>query len=179
VRRSPRRQLAALYTSSLYFASLFAQDPVLFTQAKADAHKEYGAVVPRDEPAAPQPVIAMLSDLIIQESLCPAGQGGRSQKFCCYSPPGRQPAVTPAVFTHLVGSFWFTPRFLCLQAKADARAEYGAAVPRDGSLLHHLLRAHNKETGKPFSELQIMAQGNTFLLAGAAIEKSKGCIGIH
>lgn len=55
-----------------------------------------------------------------------------------------------------------------LQAKADARREYGGAVPRDGSLLHHLLRAHNKETGRPFSELEIMAQGNTFLLAGAA-----------
>lgn len=84
-----------------------------------------------------------------------------------------------AVCSHLVGSFWFTPRYLCLQAKADARAEYGTAVPRDGSLLHHLLRAHNKETGKPFSELQIMAQGNTFLLAGEAIEKYNRCIGIH
>ena len=59
-------------------------------------------------------------------------------------------------------------RFVCLQAKADAKREYGSAVPRDGSLLHHLLRAHNKETGRPFSELEIMAQGNTFLLAGAA-----------
>ncbi len=58
---------------------------------------------------------------------------------------------------------------LCaLQAKADAKREYGGAVPRDGSLLHHLLRTHNKETGRPFSELEIMAQGNTFLLAGAA-----------
>jgi hypothetical protein len=56
---------------------------------------------------------------------------------------------------------------LHLQAKADAKREYGSAVPRDGSLLHHLLRAHNKETGRPFSELEIMAQGNTFLLAGA------------
>ena len=55
-----------------------------------------------------------------------------------------------------------------MQAKADARREYGSAVPRDGSLLHHLLRAHNKETGARFSELEIMAQGNTFLLAGAA-----------
>ena len=53
-----------------------------------------------------------------------------------------------------------------MQAKADARREYGSAVPRDGSLLHHLLRAHNKETGLAFSELEIMAQGNTFLLAG-------------
>ena len=53
-----------------------------------------------------------------------------------------------------------------MQAKADAKREYGSAVPRDGSLLHHLLRAHNKETGRPFSELEIMAQGNTFLLAG-------------
>lgn len=54
-----------------------------------------------------------------------------------------------------------------MQAKADASREYGGAVPRDGSLLHHLLRAHNKETGRPFSEVEIMAQGNTFLLAGA------------
>jgi cytochrome P450 len=52
------------------------------------------------------------------------------------------------------------------QAKEDARKEYGDAVPRDGSLLHHLLRAHNKETGKPFTEVEIMAQSSNFILAG-------------
>ena len=69
---------------------------------------------------------------------------------------------------------------LHLQAKADAKREYGSAVPRDGSLLHHLLRAQNKETGRPFSELEIMAQGNTFLLAGEFVARwrwhDRGCL---
>lgn len=47
-------------------------------------------------------------------------------------------------------------------------------MPRDGSLLHHLLRAHNKETGRPFTEHQIMAQGNTFLLAGGHMQPDDG-----
>lgn len=33
------------------------------------------------------------------------------------------------------------------QAKADSQRDYGGANAGDISLLHHLMRAHNKETG--------------------------------
>ena len=45
-----------------------------------------------------------------------------------------------------------------LQAKADAARDYGSSRPGDTSILFHLLRASNKETGKPFSELEIMVR---------------------
>lgn len=42
-------------------------------------------------------------------------------------------------------------------------------MPRPDSLLHHLLRARNRETRQPFSEVEIMAQSGTFLVAGAPL----------
>lgn len=81
-----------------------------------------------------------------------SANGSRLCHCCARTPPYYQPEAAMCSFL--------------MQAKADAMKEYGNATPRDGSLLHHLLRAHNKETGRPFSELEIMAQGNTFLLAG-------------
>ena len=39
-------------------------------------------------------------------------------------------------------------------------------VPADYSLLPRLMNTINKETQKPLTDMQILAQANTFLLAG-------------
>lgn len=91
-------------------------------------------------------------------------------------PAGNVTAATVPPISHLPGGSQQSPwrllhrgdpdLHLYNQAKADAHQEYGTAVPKDYSILHHLLRATNKETGQPFTDLQIVAQSNTFLLAG-------------
>lgn len=40
------------------------------------------------------------------------------------------------------------------------------AVPKDNSLICLMLRTTNKETGKGLTDMQIVAQSNTFLAAG-------------
>lgn len=72
-------------------------------------------------------------------------------------------AVKPGILGRLVGDQDLN---VYNRAKAASQQDYGNVIAEDSSLLHHLTRANNKETGQPFTEHQIMAQGNTFLLAG-------------
>ena len=41
------------------------------------------------------------------------------------------------------------------------------AVPADNSLVSLMLRTRNKETGTGLTDLQVVAQTNTFIAAGA------------
>ncbi len=44
--------------------------------------------------------------------------------------------------------------------------DHGGAVPSQGSILHILARATDKGTGQKLSSQQIIAQAQTFILAG-------------
>ena len=56
-----------------------------------------------------------------------------------------------------------------LQGKAAAAAEYGDQTPAENSIVHMLARASDKTSGQSLTDIQIVAQTYTFMLAGAAL----------
>ena len=52
------------------------------------------------------------------------------------------------------------------QGKAAAVAEYGNQTPAQNSIVHLLARSSDKTTGASLTEMQIVAQSYTFMLAG-------------
>ena len=55
----------------------------------------------------------------------------------------------------------------CAQGKAAAAAEYGDQTPAENSIVHMLARASDKTSGQSLTDIQIVAQTYTFMLAGA------------
>ena len=70
-------------------------------------------------------------------------------------------------------------RWLTLQSKADAAAEYGDQTPAENSIMHMLGRGSDKISGKALSEAQIVAQTYTFMLAGIRNSPSAGFVLDH
>ena len=54
-----------------------------------------------------------------------------------------------------------------MQGKRDAFKDHGESVPSSTSILNILANASDKVTGKKLSSEQIVAQSQTFILAGA------------
>ena len=61
---------------------------------------------------------------------------------------------------------------MLLQGKRDARKDHAASVPSQTSILNILARASDKASGEKLSSQQIVAQSQTFILAGVYYHSS-------